>query len=281
MSDFDWAGAFGKVLAPVSTRRGGDVTDESALSDDSTPGFSPAAPPGTPTLSKGEIARITKQVRDMIAAGRQSGWTLAAENLEDWLEGRYAGNTKEIPAGWFDSEAFVRDHLRNNHRKRILAGAERRLISSAATQFPASTATLFCGRRSVTPSSNTLKPTGPDAVGRTTIYWEDSVIAPSGSQLYYALGGFTVLSTVRLSAKQAATDPAAGWIVDVEEWTVEVCDRYNWDKGKQAAVPLFGTVQDDDMAKLERHGPAAPYDIVSKPWTVTDPELVGSFGISL
>jgi hypothetical protein len=279
MPDDGPLGSVGDVLAPVALVPGGEVTGDAAVPGDATPGFQAGGREGGGPPSDDEIEKLRLKVRKLIRKGRKSGWTLAADNLEDWLEGKYPGGTKELSGKWFEDERFIQTHLQNVHRYKIKTGAEKRLKASRETQFPPSPTTVLCGRRTVSPMPNTLRPAGPDQPGQTTIYWQDSVDAPRSNQLFYALGGFTVLSTVRLSATPVTTGSAPGWNVTIDEWTAEVCDRYNWDKGKSTTIPFMGPFDDEEMARLERHGPAEPYDIVSKPWIVTEKKITKEFSV--
>ena len=121
--------------------------------------------------------------------------------------------------------------------------------------------------------SGVLKPGGT-----ATMHWIDSVNAPYGHQLYFALGGFTVRSDVVV--KSTVLDGAAGQVFRFTTWTCEVHDAYNWDKFKSTAIPMLGEIDDEDLALLEKHGYGRSFDLRSHKWTVQDKECLQEFSVS-
>jgi hypothetical protein len=165
-------------------------------------------------------------------------YPIASENLRHWRDGR--GKDRVLPATAFASEGFFLDHLRNVHRAKFIAGAERRLKARE----------IAVG-------------------GAFAMEWTDSVYAPFLTDLYYALGGFTVHSQVR-----AAVVPRGNGVgVRFVEWKVEILDQYDWDPGKSRLIPGVGRVTDDEMLALERAGYGKAYRVRSEWATITEPSI--------
>jgi hypothetical protein len=172
----------------------------------------------------------------MIAWGRFK-YPLASENLKHWREGK--GTPKVIPARAFQSEPFFLEHLRTHHRPRFLEGARKRIASGV------------------------LVPGRP-----VEMEWTDSVNAPYFTDLFYALGGFTVHSKVEVESMPQSTAQAV--VVRFVSWKVEIQDEYDWDQGKSTLIPGMGVVTDDEMLALQRAGYGRNYRITSEWAAITD-----------
>ncbi|WP_267640685.1 hypothetical protein [Haloarchaeobius amylolyticus] len=283
-------GLFGnrrRLLAQNARRNEDAVTHDDATSDT---GFTPytgdtgtadagSADASASTAStKQRVERVRQKVEALIEGGRANGYDLAAQNLEDWLEETYANGTKTVPAAHFKTSPDIQQALVSEHRPKIVEGARKRLHGSVDEKFPKQRFDLLCGDMQVGPAPNTLKTTKPANVGRATLYWDESVTL--SDELFYAFGGVTVHSEVELRAQLAGQDLADGWTVEVLSWTCQVCDRYNWDANKATLIPGFGNVSDAELKILEEHGQAAPYDVRSEEWSVSDPRVVGTFDVA-
>jgi hypothetical protein len=195
----------------------------------------PESPPATPPDKQKRLAELKEKVIGLIKAGRDAGYDLAADNLQYWYDGK--GGERRIPAEHFSSEAFVLGWLRERPLSKFREGAMRR-VAEGKVSFE--------------------------------MTWEDSVYAPGGSKLFYALGGFTILSKVTATAEKQSPADGGGWIVTLGAWTCSVKDDYNWDVGKTTYVPGFGDVRDEDLRLLEENGFGKSYKIQSEPWLVND-----------
>lgn len=230
---------------------------------------------GTP--GKKEIRLLERQVREMIATARSLGYDLAAANLEDWLTGRYEDGSKKLPPETVRGTAT--EHVAEVHRETVADGVEARLKASPGEQFP--TLAPVSGSKPRCLDLNLVD--GPNELqqnGSTTIYWQDSMTATYGTDLYFGLGAFTVHSEVTVSVTERAPDEATV-TVEVDNWRCRVCDQYNWDLGKRTLVPLFGVVEDSDIKWLEKKGDAAPFTILTEYWNLTDPEITRPFEVTV
>jgi len=163
----------------------------------------------------------------------------ASETLRHWRDG--GGRDHVLRASLFQTERFLLDHLRDSHRPKLLSGTKRRLIS------------------------------GELAPGRSGVDVEctDSVNPPSFTDLFFALGEFTVHSKVR-----AAVVSASGQLVlRCDPWRVEISDEYDWDPGTWALIPGIGRVTDEEMLALHKAGYGLRYHVRSEWATITDPEV--------
>jgi hypothetical protein len=181
-----------------------------------------------------------KKVNAMIDWGRRLGYTQAALNLEQW---RDAKGDRVMPASSFSSEQFLRNHLRNKHRPRFIEGARKRLQNGM----------LAPGKK-------------------VEMDWTDSVNAPLNSDLWFALGGFTVHSHVTVTVAPAGGNAATLRFVS---WQTDISDTYNWDAGKATFIPGIGRVTDDEMLALEKAGYGKAFRITSEKATISDAPITG------
>jgi hypothetical protein len=196
---------------------------------------------GSSSGGKTSLQSGLEKVSAMIAWGSKLGYKQAAKNLEHWRDG--SGASLEISSSVFDHEGFLLRHLAGNHRPKFIAGAERRLKSS----------TLVVG-------------------GATEMDWTDSVNAPLNSDLWFALGGFTVHSHVKV---QVNTHAGGKLVLQFLRWETDISDVYDWDAGKSTAIPGIGRVTDDEMRALEKAGYGKAFNITSQKAAINDPSVVG------
>lgn len=207
------------------------------------------AAPQPPASDKATLEAALKKVDDMILVARKiPGGQYAAENLEHWKSKK--GGVKKMPAAAFKGQQFIVEWLRQTPRTRFLQGAEKRLKS------------------------------GELAPGATvSMPWTDSLNAPEGNPLYYALGGFTIRSDVVVSAKAFSPEEGGGHLVSFVSWTCKASDDYNWDKLKSTFIPLFGKISDDELLVLEKYGYGQSFKVESEPWIVTDSQCLQEVAI--
>lgn len=186
------------------------------------------------------------KVDRMIAWGRFK-YPLAAENLQHWRDGK--GTAKVIPAKAFQSESFFLEHLRYAHRPRFIKGARQRIASGV------------------------LAPGRP-----AEMEWTDSVNAPYFTDLFYALGGFTVHSKVRV---EATPSTAQAVVIRFASWKTEIRDEYDWDPGKSTFIPGVGIVTDDEMLALQHAGYGRNFPVTSEWATITDEQATAPETIPL
>jgi hypothetical protein len=178
-----------------------------------------------------KVDEVKKKVEQMIQDGKRAGYTEAAANLQHYLTG--GGKKRTMAAKEFKSEDFLLKHLKDKHLDMVLKGAEKRI------------------------KQGKLKP------GKSVdMDWTDSVYAAQNSKLFYALGGFTVRSDVKVEGSKEDTGDE-GVLVQFTSWKVVCTDRYDWDKGKSTYVPGYGTVDDEEIALLSKAG-AKAFDIESE-----------------
>src|SRR5262249_10576694 len=161
-------------------------------------------------LTEDQVRDLLAKIDKMIQKGREKGAAQAAANLENW---RNKGGDRKMPASAFENQPFILKQLREVHREKFLQEASRRL------------------------KSNEL---APDK--KVSMNWTDSVIAPGDTDLFYALGGFTIRSDVTCSVTQAANGQ---FTLHFDTWTFSIYDEYNWDKGKKTPIPDIGLIYDD------------------------------------
>lgn len=101
--------------------------------------------------------------------------------------------------------------------------------------------------------------------------WTDSVNAPLNSDLWFALGGFTVHSRVRGTV---IADPVRGNILRFDRWQVDCSDVYDWDAGKSTWIPGIGRVTDEEMLALERAGHGRSFRVTSEVFQIRDRSIV-------
>jgi hypothetical protein len=215
----------------------------------------PSAPnkvPNTPApLGSGNTTARTLQtlakVDAMIAKGKSMGLVYAPENLQHWRNG--SGTLKIMPAAAFSNEKFINDWLKANVVQKFRNGTENRLKSGVAKRLD-----------------------------QISMHFESArdLYAPFGSDLFFALGGFTLRSEVIVQGE----DVGGGTIFQFKRWTCKASDVYNWDPGKTTWVPGFGTVTDEELHELERAGYGKSFNVESETWTVTDKSILQEFSIS-
>ncbi|MFX1476747.1 MAG: hypothetical protein ACFFCI_01320 [Promethearchaeota archaeon] len=181
------------------------------------------------TEVSGGLQITLEKVRELIRIAKKGGYKYAADNLNHYVFKN--GRRKKIPARAINKEKFIIRHLRESHLPQFAKGAEKRLRSGA------------------------LKVNGPSI----SMFYLNSVQAPLGTDLYYALGGWTIRSEVIVVATKKFYDGSV--LIKFLKWDVSCSDEYNWDKGKATFVQLYGTISDEEMHKLETSGPAHSYSI--------------------
>ncbi len=180
------------------------------------------------------------KVDKMITWGKRAGYEQASINLQNWRDRK---GDRVMPADSFQSEKFLLEHLKRKHRPKFIEGAKKRISSKALTP------------------------------GRTVeMDWTDSVNAPFNTDLFFALGGFTVHSHVKVELE---TDAKGNQVLSFALWETDISDVYDWDPGKSTAIPGIGKVTDDEMRALEKAGYGKSFKVTSQKAKITDKGVVG------
>jgi hypothetical protein len=111
---------------------------------------------------------------------------------------------------------------------------------------------------------------------------------PEERDLLTSLRGFQLRSRVTVVATPAA---AGRFAIQFSPWRARVRDRYDWNYSEHFTVPNpdFRSTRPDavrpadstltvyhrNAQRLERAGLAAPYDVASDEWSISDPALIG------
>ena len=191
-----------------------------------------------PNRGSVDLEEALSKIDRIIAWGRLR-FPIASENLCHWRDGK--GRKRTLGASVFKDQGFLNDHLKRVHRAKFIAGAERRIregVIAPGQEFP--------------------------------MHWTDSIYAPYLTDLFFALGAFTVRSEV--STKVVKQDEELQ--LTFELWRLQISDDYDWDPGKATYVPGVGRVTDDEMLAMERAGYGKAYRIESEWITITRPDIV-------
>jgi len=94
------------------------------------------------------------------------------------------------------------------------------------------------------------------------------------TELFFALGGFTLRSRVEVSVTPTA-NATNTYDVTFESWQSQAYDDYNWDHGKSVYVPGWGRIDDADALRVERAGRARSFVVESQWWTVSSTAVTG------
>ena len=191
------------------------------------------------------VDELIAEYRKMVKAGKIFV-PFAANNLEHWLGN--TGTKRVVRADPFRNEAAVVNHLEKKHRAIFL-----------------STHDLSKG----------LVPriTKNPGEAQYSMSWEDSTYATPFTELFFALGGFTVRSKVEVHVKPDANDPKL-YHVQFTSWQSQAFDDYNWDHGKSVNIPGWGKIDDKDALRVEKAGKAKSYLIESDWWVVNNAPVV-------
>ncbi|MCC3376190.1 hypothetical protein [Cohnella sp. REN36] len=265
-SSKEWHPPWALPLSDKSLYYSDDLLSEEALSNN----LKVLSDSGSRVPRSPRIRELLERTRKLIALGRSLGMELAADNLEYWLS--CAGGIRTMSKKYFEQDDDIIAQLKNNHRKMIVQGAERRLKSKPEQLFPSSARYMLGGQKIVSPAPNDLL-----AKGETTLYYEDTNEDYKAKELTVALGGFTVYSEVELRASPLPPEEGGGWRVTIVSWKSKIYDRYNWDPGKYTVIPPFGVIHDDEMLEIEAAGFGKQYMLLSEEWDVTDESLLEPF----
>lgn len=237
--DQDWL--FRRTPGPTGKNDAGD-TDKPVKSP-KTPGSA-----GGSADKDAKVRESLKKVDRLIAEGKRNNLVYAPANLQHWRDG--SGKKVTMPAKAFSGEKFVIEWLKKEVRQKFLDGTEKRLRAGTLQK-------------------------GGDAV----MTWESAkdLYPPPATDLFFALGGFTIRSEASVHWDFAEGEFS---IFQFKSWTCRVKDVYNWDSGKSTFIPGFGTITDDELKDLENAGYGKQYDIDSEAWNVTDSSLLQEFAIA-
>lgn len=192
------------------------------------------------------VDELIAEYKKMVTTGKLIA-PLAAENLDHWLGN--TGSDRKIPATSFQTESSVVSHLRQKHRAVFLS--------------------KFDKAKGIVPRIRKNP-----AAAKYSMEWEDSMYAQPLTNLYFALGGFTLRSKVEV---EVTPDPKVSKTFNVKilSWQSQAFDDYNWDHGKSVYIPGWGKIDDKEALRVEKAGKAKSYIIESDWWRVTQPTIVG------
>ncbi len=128
--------------------------------------------------------------------------------------------------------------------------------------------------------------------------WAIAKIQRSGTNaerdIFGSLRGFQLKSKVVVVARRGTGNQAT---VQFQSWVCSATDRYDWDYSEHLTVvnPDYQSKEPDairpeertltvfhrNAKRLEDAGLAAPYDVVLRPWTVTDQRVAGPATIDI
>jgi hypothetical protein len=168
------------------------------------------------------IADLEREFRELIAAARSRGYSVAADNLEHFLVGR--GAKKSVPLDWLRSFRVVTAAETTNHER-----FERQLDEKA-------------------------KPLADGAVTTHADFWDARVSAGMTTELFYASGVSQLKSTGTFTQSRTGRTVAITGTVN-QRWF----DPYNWNPGSGAWIPGHGTVSDDVGLDLKDAGVGSDY----------------------
>ena len=231
-------------------RRTPGPTGKNDPGDPDSPVKTPATPGsvGGSNESKAKLAASLAKVDAMISQGKSAGRVLAAANLQHWRDG--SGSTRIMPASAFSNESFINEWLIKEVWPKFTTGTEKRLKAGSFKKN-----------------------------GQVEMNYESArgLYAPFGSDLFFAIGGFTVRSDVVVKWVDHGD---GGAIFEFTSWKCKATDTYNWDPGKSTWVPGMGTITDDELNDLEKAGYGKAFNIESETWQVTDPKVLRAFSVS-
>jgi hypothetical protein len=201
--------------------------------------FSAPRPAGLNGPIVSEALRSGLEKVDRLIGATRLHFPTASKTLQNWRDG--GGRDLILPASLFQNARFLLDHVRDSHRPKFVSGTKRRLISGE-----------------VAPGQSGVEVTHTD-----------SIKAPYFTDLFFALGQFTVRSRV-----QTAVDRGTGQlVVRPDHWRIEINDDYDWDPARWALMPGIGRVTFDELLALHKAGYGRRYFVRSETVTVTDPEV--------
>jgi hypothetical protein len=198
------------------------------------------------------VDELVAEYKKMVKTGKVVA-PFAAANLEHWLGN--TGTTRKVSVSHFKTESNVVDHLKDTHRA------------------------IFLSKKSLTKGlvPRIKKNPGPATYKMT---WEDSMYAKYLTDLYFALGGFTLRSKVEVTVTPTKADPKTYDVV-FDSWESQAYDDYNWDHGKSVYIPGWGKIDDKEAIRVEKAGKAKSFAVESDWWKVTNTSIAGKAQIKI
>ena len=200
---------------------------------------------GTAGFGQKTVDELIAEYKKMVQTGRLVA-PFAADNLNHWLGN--TGTKRVVSAAPFQNDSAVIAHLKGKHRD------------------------IFLSQNDPTKGLIPRIRKNPKAA-QYSMSWEDSTYATSFSELYFALGGFTLRSKVEVAVKPDPQD-AKLYHVTFTRWQAQAFDNYNWDHGKSVVVPGWGKIDDKDALRVEKAGKAKSFLVESHWWTVTNQSII-------
>jgi hypothetical protein len=183
-------------------------------------------------------AKLKKLIERGIAIARSKGYNLAADNFQHWLNG--TSSTKVIPATYFvDEKSGVPSFLAkdSNYSEPKDKGALRAFKEGITARL-----------RDSNHPQGTLRPASlvKDAKGPIRFLQFENGVTPSlieDLDLFLGLGSFYVHSVIWAQATWLGQSD--GFSVEILKWCVQIYDVYDWNAGKDIAVPITNKEESD------------------------------------
>jgi hypothetical protein len=232
--------------------------------------------------------RLAQRIGREQIAGQEP---LAAQFLRHWLDNRDSTSTLQFqPPRYLRTSSYVTTGL-EYHRAVFLT--ERRARVAGGREIWAGVVPRIQGlsgftrwdtSRPLDMHYESLVEVGSNPIDIARIQLRGT---PEDRDLLAALRGFQLRSRVTVTAGQ----PARGRImIQFSPWRAQVADRYDWDYTEHFTVPNPDyqstrpdairpndqtlTVYHRNAQRLERANLAAPYNITSNEWPISDPALI-------
>ena len=245
-------------------------------------------------LPETRVAAWYRRLADRIGREQIAGHDpLAAQFLRYWLDNRDPTSTFRFqPPRYLQNSSYVTTTLRY-HRAVFLTEQQARVGGGRliwAGVLPriqgAAGFTRWDISRPLDMHYESLVEVGSNAMDIARI---QRFGTPEDRDLLTALRGFQLRSRVTVTARPGASGRVT---IQFSPWRAQVIDRYDWDYSEYFTVPNpdYRSVRPDavrpnDQAltvyhrnaqRLERANLAAPYNIVSQEWSISNPDLIAS-----
>ncbi len=241
------------------------------------------------SLPEPRVAGWYKRLADLIANQKVDGQVpLASIFLQHWLDNRNPQSTFSFTAPKYLRESsYVIEGLK--HQRKVFLTEERARRGRSAGVWGGVIPRLQDGRWTLPAALNMeyecLIEVGSGYVDIARIQVKGT---PAEKDLLTSLRGFQLKSEVTVTGAKLSSGKIK---VTFTSWQTSVKDRYDWDYTEHFTVPNpdFGsaipdavrpkdeklTVYHSNAKRLEDAKLAAPYDVKSDVWTITDTNIMG------
>lgn len=243
-------------------------------------------------LPETQVAAWYRRLADRIGREQIAGRDpLAAQFLRHWLNNRDRTSTFQFqPPRYLQNSSYVTATLRYHRavfltEQRARVGSGRLVWAGVLPRIQgASGFTRWDISRPLDMHYESLVEVGSNAIDIARI---QQFGTPEDRDLLTALRGFQLRSRVTVTARRGSSSRVT---IQFSPWRAQVLDRYDWDYSEHFTVPNpdFGsarpnavrpsdqtlTVYHRNAQRLEQANLAAPYNIVSHEWSISDPNLI-------